>query len=87
MSFHVNDYNVTLSILSIIFILVGIASIVTSAIAIIRIVQRAGFSGWWALVIFLPVLNMLALWYFGFGHWPILRAPNTPIPPRNSERQ
>jgi hypothetical protein len=54
------------------FAIVGLsaAPVLISVIAIVRIVQRAGYNGCWALIIFVPIVNMLALWYFGFGPWP-----------------
>ena len=42
-------------------------------VLVVRIIQRAGYSGSWTLLWFVPVLNVLALWYFAFGPWPILR--------------
>lgn len=77
MNFHIDDYSINLSLLGILFVFICIALIATTAIAIIRVIQRAGFSGWWALIIFVPILNMLALWYFGFGRWPILNEPRS----------
>jgi uncharacterized membrane protein YhaH (DUF805 family) len=77
MNFHIDDYSINLSFLGILFVFICIALIVTTAIAIIRVIQRAGFSGWWALIMFVPILNMLALWYFGFGQWPIVNEPNS----------
>ena len=71
MDFNIDNYFVNVSFLSMLFVFISVGPILVSWIAIVRIVQRAGFSGWWSLVIFVPILNMLALWYFGFGPWPI----------------
>jgi len=38
---------------------------------IFRIVSKAGYRGWWALVIFVPVLNLIMLWVFAFAKWPV----------------
>lgn len=40
----------------------------------VRIAQKAGYSGWWALVSFVPVLNIVMLWVFAFADWPALAA-------------
>ena len=53
-------------------------ALVISVIAIIRIIQKAGFSGWWFLITFIPMVNMLALWRFGFGPWLALPAKSLP---------
>ncbi len=37
---------------------------------LIRIIQRIGFSGWWALLIFLPLGNVIRLWILAYGRWP-----------------
>jgi hypothetical protein len=40
-----------------------------------RILRRAGHSGWWVLVAFVPLINLIGLWIFAFTPWPALRAP------------
>jgi len=35
-----------------------------------RILARAGCAGAWALPIFVPVVNVVALWIFAFSRWP-----------------
>jgi NADH:ubiquinone oxidoreductase subunit 3 (subunit A) len=37
-----------------------------------RILKRTGHSGWWALLVFLPLVNLAALWVFAFARWPAL---------------
>ena len=39
-----------------------------------RIVSKAGFSGAWSLLSFVPVLNLIMLWVFAFSTWPRERA-------------
>lgn len=38
-----------------------------------RIVSRAGYSRWWLLTLFVPVLNLIMLWIFAFADWPAAR--------------
>ncbi|MGR8999115.1 MAG: hypothetical protein ACU88J_08720 [Gammaproteobacteria bacterium] len=38
-----------------------------------RIVQKAGFDGWWALVLLIPVVNIAMIWVFAFKRWPTLK--------------
>ena len=40
---------------------------------VIKILQKAGYSGWWVLVGFVPLLNIIMLWVFAFASWPNLR--------------
>jgi len=72
MELHFDDYLLQVPLLSFIWILLCAVPMVASIIAIIRIIQRAGYSGWWILISLVPMLNLFALWYFGFGPWPSL---------------
>jgi hypothetical protein len=38
-----------------------------------RIISKAGYSGAWCLVGFVPVLNLIMLWVFAFSRWPTER--------------
>lgn len=35
-----------------------------------QIVRKAGFNGAWALLSFVPLINIIALWFFAFSTWP-----------------
>ncbi|CAN7366589.1 hypothetical protein [Acidovorax sp. LjRoot117] len=35
-----------------------------------RILQRAGFNGALSLLMFVPIVNMLLLWFVAFSKWP-----------------
>jgi uncharacterized membrane protein YhaH (DUF805 family) len=39
-----------------------------------RILQRAGFSGWWCVLCFVPFLGVVGLWVFAFVRWPAMAA-------------
>ena len=45
-----------------------------------RILQRAGYSGWWALIGFTPLLP-LAVWIFAFSSWPAAARTVVLMPP------
>ena len=53
--------------------LLGLVVAVVFFIAYIQIIRRAGYSGWWVLVWFVPVLNFVMLLIFAFKEWPIQR--------------
>ena len=40
-----------------------------------RIVGRAGFRPWWALLILVPVVNLAMIYVFAFVRWPISENP------------
>jgi uncharacterized membrane protein YhaH (DUF805 family) len=39
-------------------------------VPIASIWHRAGYSRWWTLVAFIPLINLIGLWLFAFGRWP-----------------
>ncbi len=32
----------------------------------VKIIQKAGYSGWWVIVGFIPVVNLIMLWVFAW---------------------
>lgn len=50
-----------------ILILIAIA-LVAYPLAIV--LRRTGHSGWWALLYFVPLLNLIGLWVWAFKKWP-----------------
>jgi len=40
---------------------------------IIKILQKAGYSGWWCILLFIPIVNIVFLWIFAYSDWPSLR--------------
>jgi len=38
------------------------------------ILRKAGFDGWWVLVLLIPVVNIAMIWIFAFSRWPTLQA-------------
>ncbi|MDA8066261.1 MAG: hypothetical protein M0Z27_06800 [Thermaerobacter sp.] len=46
---------------------------VLSIIAWVRILNKAGYSGWWILVSFVPVINLIMFFVFAFVDWPVCR--------------
>ena len=35
-----------------------------------RVLGRVGFSPFWSVLIFVPIVNVIALWIFVFSEWP-----------------
>lgn len=38
-------------------------------IPVAKILQRAGFSRWWTILAFIPLVNLTGLWIFAFSPW------------------
>ena len=39
----------------------------------VKILHKAGYSGWWCLFLFVPIVNWIMLWVFAYASWPNLR--------------
>jgi hypothetical protein len=52
-------------------------AIVLFGVPVARILRRSGRSGWWTIVAFVPLLNLIGLWVFAFSRWPKLERPLT----------
>ena len=42
--------------------------------AYVAIIRKAGYSGWWILIMLLPVVNIVMFLAFAFAEWPVQRA-------------
>ncbi len=40
----------------------------------VRILRKAGYSGWWSLLTLVPLLHIAMLWVFAFSDWPAIKA-------------
>ncbi|WP_395020145.1 hypothetical protein [Dongia sp.] len=41
--------------------------------AMVRIIQKAGYSGWNFLWYLVPIVNIVMFFIFAFGEWPVTR--------------
>jgi uncharacterized membrane protein YhaH (DUF805 family) len=51
-------------------VLVTVGIFLTFFIPVVRILHRTGHSGWWSLLLFVPLANWIALWIFAYVSWP-----------------
>ncbi len=56
-----------------VLVLVYLAIVVVSFVAAVRVVTKAGYSGWWVLITLVPVVNFVMVLVFAFSDWPVLR--------------
>jgi uncharacterized membrane protein YhaH (DUF805 family) len=40
----------------------------------VRILKKAGYSGWWSVLMVVPLVNIVMVWVFAFADWPALKA-------------
>lgn len=53
-----------------VIILVILCLIIIPAIFVSRILGKAGFSPWLAILSIIPLVNLIFLWVFAFIDWP-----------------
>ena len=42
-------------------------------IGYVKIISKAGYSGWWVLIMFVPIVNVIMFLVFAYKEWPIQR--------------
>jgi hypothetical protein len=50
----------------------------------VRVLHKAGLSGFWVITQLIPIVNIIAIWVFAFARWP--RVDDGQIPPRQREK-
>jgi|APCry1669189070_1035195.scaffolds.fasta_scaffold45814_3 uncharacterized membrane protein YhaH (DUF805 family) len=50
--------------------LLALAALAIPILMAARVLRRAGFSRWWALLVLVPVVNLIGLWLFAYVRWP-----------------
>jgi hypothetical protein len=54
-----------------VFIVVAIVAVIFSLVCQVKIITKAGYSGWYVLTGFVPILGFVMFLIFAFGKWPI----------------
>jgi len=64
-------------------VLLGLAIVIIYLIPLTQVLKRTGYSRAWVLIMFVPLINIIAMWFFAFMPWPALtKRPADPQPPR-----
>ena len=62
-------------------LLIYLVIAVLMLIAWVKIITKAGYSGWWVLIGFVPIVNFVMLLVFAFSDWPALQGRRPAGPP------
>jgi hypothetical protein len=54
-------------------VVIYVAIFVLILIGWVKILSKAGYSGWWVLIGFVPLVNLVMLLVFAFSDWPVLQ--------------
>lgn len=57
----------------------SLLSLVIVLVASWKILTKAGFSGYWCVVMAIPVVNLLGMLYFAFTEWPVEKSLKPPV--------
>lgn len=63
-----------ISIWQLLIILIILIIVLIPLLLFRSIAKKAGYSGWWALVMILPIVNIIMVWVFAFAKWPAEKA-------------
>lgn len=55
-------------------LIIYLVVIVLFIVGWVKILSKAGYSGWWVLLGLVPLVNIIAFFVFAFADWPVLRA-------------
>jgi uncharacterized membrane protein YhaH (DUF805 family) len=55
-------------------VIVYLAVAVLMIVAWVKIISKAGYSGWWILIGLVPVVNLVMFLVFAFSRWPALES-------------
>jgi uncharacterized membrane protein YhaH (DUF805 family) len=60
--------------MSVVHLIIFVVLLLVYLLPIIKILHKAGYSGWWCILAFIPLVNIIFLWIFAYADWPTLRA-------------
>jgi hypothetical protein len=52
-------------------LIVALVFTVIMIVPYVMIIRKAGYSGWWVLTLFVPIVNLIMLWVFALARWPV----------------
>jgi Protein of unknown function (DUF2510) len=51
---------------------IEIAIVVLAIVATVKVITNAGYSGWWILIGFVPIVGSICFLIFAFSKWPVI---------------
>jgi hypothetical protein len=61
-------FSAGLAVLLVIYLIIAVIGI----IAAVKVVTKAGYSGWWVLIGFVPLVGTVFVLIFAFSKWPVI---------------
>lgn len=69
--------SVTEMVMNLSAFIIALGFIALSIWIYVKILHKAGYSGWWVLLTYVPLLNVVMVWIFAFSDWPALKKDTT----------
>ena len=54
-----------------VIVVIYLAIVVASIVGTVKIVSKAGYSGWFVLLALVPLVNLVMFFVFAFSDWPV----------------
>ncbi len=61
-------------IVLIVLLVVLLLYTVLNIVAVVKIITKAGYSGAWFLILFVPIIGTIMFYVFAFSKWPVINA-------------
>ncbi len=65
-------------------LLIMLVSFIVLLVAWYKIFKKAGYPGWYTILMIIPIVNLIIFLVFAFSQWPVLKesAPQPPATPQ-----
>ncbi len=60
-------------IVLIVLLVVLLLYTVLNIVAVVKIITKAGYSGAWFLILFVPIIGTIMFYVFAFSKWPVIK--------------
>jgi hypothetical protein len=60
-------------IVLIVLLVVLLLYTVLNIVAVVKIITKAGYSGAWFLILFVPIVGTIMFYVFAFSKWPVIK--------------
>jgi hypothetical protein len=54
-----------------VFLVIELGISVLTIVAGVKVISKAGYSGWWVLITLVPIVNFVMFLVFAFSKWPV----------------
>ena len=68
-----------------VWLLVWLGALLIHMVLTVAVLRKAGLSGWWSLLLLVPLGFIAGIWVLAYARWPAVDDPGAPgLPPQDS---